>query len=574
MSFLKFCFALLIGSKPTGLCVCLGIIAMINAFVSPYFYTEFTFNYLSESDYAISCLFTFYAFTVFSEVVKLYSNGYKDDYMLYVTEHMTEKYLLAIYGAEWLHVQNIKKEDLNLKMSKSKNDTGNFVYHFIDSVFSIMSIFGALYVIVLIFPVSLMVWVACLVMYYYLHYRKQADINVKKRNETIDSTQKIRKVIRQTKDNLLHRVIHHKMHETVDTVVKSSVQIEKHWTDFFKLRTKTMSYLTIVNIACTIFNIWLFVNCTLVASTWIPFVFPFVPIENIDVAIKPLIAYLYYVRTISNTMQTFTRLYEAYSSAKNSYDIMERELENFVQREEIEQIYTVKALHISDLYYYLTDGTREFTLQMHKGDKLAVYAGDIVLVDGDSGHGKSKFYSLLTGIVSHKDYHGDIEINGQRVDHKFQAMTQTRSFRQQKSDSSCLGTPFFLITGIHATDPCKLADQEEEVWDILTMVCNDFIKREDLHQEIKTMDGFSGGQIGRIENAKSIWEARESSVLVLDEPDGALNHNMRVQIIQNIVKYCRMNNIMLWLTLHSHEIKDAIVVDHHIELVNGLITIN
>jgi ABC-type iron transport system FetAB ATPase subunit len=120
-------------------------------------------------------------------------------------------------------------------------------------------------------------------------------------------------------------------------------------------------------------------------------------------------------------------------------------------------------------------------------------------------------------------------------------------------------------------------DDENIVWDALTIcLCLDFLKKENITNELKWIHtrniGMSGGQKGRISLARSVYRimTRKPIFITLDEVDKAIQSELVVPIMQNIYRYTRENNILLFVICHNPDVKKLSEYDQVIDFVNGI----
>ena len=119
---------------------------------------------------------------------------------------------------------------------------------------------------------------------------------------------------------------------------------------------------------------------------------------------------------------------------------------------------------------------------------------------------------------------------------------------------------------------------EEIVWHALTITsCLDFVKRENITNELKWIHtkntGLSGGQKGRISIARAIYRiiTTKPKFITLDEVDRAIQSELVVDIMKNIYKYARKNNILVFVICHNPDVKKLDEYNQTIRFVKGMI---
>ncbi len=118
---------------------------------------------------------------------------------------------------------------------------------------------------------------------------------------------------------------------------------------------------------------------------------------------------------------------------------------------------------------------------------------------------------------------------------------------------------------------CEL---ESLVWHFLGLVHMDDFVRQELNSNLDDPleNKPSGGQKMRLLLARALFRAhnRQSSMLILDEPDKGLPAETTVSIIENIIHWYRPKGI-LFITLHTEK-AHALHFDQVLNIENGNIT--
>jgi ABC-type protease/lipase transport system fused ATPase/permease subunit len=101
------------------------------------------------------------------------------------------------------------------------------------------------------------------------------------------------------------------------------------------------------------------------------------------------------------------------------------------------------------------------------------------------------------------------------------------------------------------------------VWDALQICsCNDFLKMENITNELKWIHskniGMSGGQKARIALSRTVYRIMKNKpkFITLDEVDKAIQTELVINIMENIFKYTKLNNILVFVICHSTEVKN------------------
>lgn len=168
-----------------------------------------------------------------------------------------------------------------------------------------------------------------------------------------------------------------------------------------------------------------------------------------------------------------------------------------------------------------------------KFEDMIVNKGDKILISGASGCGKSTFFNILCGLI--KNYEGTIEIND--IDFKMLNLTDLRKV---------IGITFQdnRVFNLSFEEAIKLST--DSPIDDVVKIC----EIQDIYEHNKTgcvsNDKLSGGEKSRINLAQSL--IREPKVLLIDESLSALDEEMEIRILNNIVN--RFKDITIILISH------------------------
>lgn len=167
---------------------------------------------------------------------------------------------------------------------------------------------------------------------------------------------------------------------------------------------------------------------------------------------------------------------------------------------------------------------------------LLIVCGDTVIIEGESGKGKTTLIKLLMGILSPEHgciYVGNYKIKGRHISQSLISyMPQNpQIFSASLKDNICLSQEY----------------DEMRFNRIIELVClNDFISKQ--KDGIYTVIGeggikLSGGEIKRVAIARALYE--EKSIYIFDEPFAGLDLDIMNQIQKNISKELISNIVIL-----------------------------
>ena len=317
-----------------------------------------------------------------------------------------------------------------------------------------------------------------------------------------------------------------------------------------------------------------------------------------------------------NSVTMCIGIYTQYIDAKREYAKLEEIIAKTFKRIEMVQELEFDIITIESLeYIYPQDSNISnipFKLVLTADTVLSFKLGQIIRLEGNSGHGKSTFSDIINGIIPFSEYDGLIKLDGDKKIPGFDVLTQFRYYNEQVESICWKPSVYEIVTGktIHMdtntntntdtdtdtntdtntdtdidididieVDKVNKAD-EDIVWNALTICsCLDFLKRDNVTNELKWIYtkgiGLSGGQKGRIALARSIYRVMTlcPKIVTLDEVDKAIQSELVVGIMTNIYKYARINQILMFVICHNSDVKKLDEYDQLIKFNKGVISL-
>ena len=204
---------------------------------------------------------------------------------------------------------------------------------------------------------------------------------------------------------------------------------------------------------------------------------------------------------------------------------------------------------------YKTYGKEENVIPALSGISLDVRRGELLVILGSSGSGKSTLLNMIGGMDRPDE--GSIYFEGEKIDHtKERVLTE---YRRKKI--GFIFQSFNLISELTALENVRLtaasAERAEEA-----------LKLVDLYDRRNSYPSkLSGGQQQRISIARAL--AKDSAILLCDEPTGALDYETGKQILRVLEVLCRKGHQTIVLVTHTQEI--GRMADRVIRMKNGRI---
>ena len=264
-----------------------------------------------------------------------------------------------------------------------------------------------------------------------------------------------------------------------------------------------------------------------------------------------------------NSLTTVIPLY--YTALASAERIME--IENI----EDEPLINDDSLDIKALYSKLT--SIEFDNITFKYDRdeifdstsLTVDKGDLLVMTGISGIGKSTLTKLLLGVFP---------ISGGEIYLRFSDGSKISVDANTRRFFSYVPQGNFLLSGTLRDNIAFIKSDatEDEIWAAVRFACADFI--EDLPKGLDTVIGEKGlglseGQVQRVAIARAILS--DAPVILLDEATSALDEATELKLLENIKKLSDKTCILISHKKAANEVcnKEVRIIDKKITVIKN-----
>ena len=198
----------------------------------------------------------------------------------------------------------------------------------------------------------------------------------------------------------------------------------------------------------------------------------------------------------------------------------------------------------------------EITIKALDNAKFQIEKGELVVIVGPSGAGKTTALNILGGM----DYvtSGDVIVDDKNI-----AKLKGKSLiKYRREDIGFVFQFYNLVQNLTAVENVELA----------TQICKDSLNPEDVLEKVGLKDRMknfpsqlSGGEQQRVAIARAI--AKNPKLLLCDEPTGALDYKTGKQILKLLQDTARKENMTVLVITHNAAI--APMADKIIKFKNG-----
>lgn len=215
---------------------------------------------------------------------------------------------------------------------------------------------------------------------------------------------------------------------------------------------------------------------------------------------------------------------------------------NKISKNTEESIESFKSLNVDiKSYNYNLDN-----LPVLNNIKFEIQKGDVFLLKGSSGSGKTTIFELIARFLPEENLNGNIYYNSVDI-YNIELKKYYEHVLLVEQDAK-------LIEGT-IKDNLMFGDTfEKDLFDEIIDTCglnNLLSNKKDEFLITENGKNISGGEKQRIALARILL--RKPQLLLLDEVTSSLDKNMRDEIIPNIIKYAKKYNITLMVISHNDD---------------------
>ena len=198
----------------------------------------------------------------------------------------------------------------------------------------------------------------------------------------------------------------------------------------------------------------------------------------------------------------------------------------------------------------------EITIKALNNTNFSIEKGELVVIVGPSGAGKTTALNILGGMDSVTS--GEVIVDGKNV----AKLKNKELIKYRREDIGFVFQFYNLVQNLTAKENVELA----------TEICKDSLNTEEVLKKVGLKDRMknfpsqlSGGEQQRVAIARAI--AKNPKLLLCDEPTGALDYKTGKQILKLLQDTARKENMTVIIITHNGAI--APMADKVIHFKNG-----
>jgi putative ABC transport system ATP-binding protein len=198
----------------------------------------------------------------------------------------------------------------------------------------------------------------------------------------------------------------------------------------------------------------------------------------------------------------------------------------------------------------------EVTINALENTNFSIEKGELVVIVGPSGAGKTTTLNILGGMDTATS--GEVIVDGKHIE----SLTSKELIRYRREDIGFVFQFYNLVQNLTAIENVELA----------TQICKDAIDPYEVMTKVgleNRINNFpsqlSGGEQQRVAIARAV--AKNPKLLLCDEPTGALDYNTGKQILKLLQDTCRKEKMTVIIITHNQAI--APMADKIIYFKNG-----
>lgn len=484
-------------------------------------------------------------------------NKLKNEFKIKTHSHFETTFNKKLCNLEWDKLRKLSENDIEQKKNKAKWSIIAFVDQLVSQSINMFPFLGYILYLAYLSPLSVIMYVGSITLII-VYYKKPL------RNKT-----KIHNLWDKYwffNESLFTETIHHRGEQVCANMSETISVIEEEYTKDRRENSKYMEIVCIIFNLTYVFNLYMFVlNMTSMLS---------------------ILLYYQYTSTIRSNIQYFSNTYKQAQDTKQDYNVLESLLFDCLNKSVIPQVSPFTSLSFGNLHFTYSneellsstenesekntiinlDTNTSISKKTKFGieflDTIVIKPGSVILLHGESGHGKSTFLDVICGIVPYSDYGCDVYYDDVINRYKFCAMSTYRIYAEQFERLNWRMSIYEIISGSDdINDKTERLVKESlcmaECQDFMDITEN-FVNPDKLNSIHKKNISPSGGQKGRIQIARVMYNLmqniKKTKIVALDEIDKAVQAQTAIKLMTKLYNFCRDNDLIFFVVAHTTEI--------------------
>jgi ABC-type transport system involved in cytochrome bd biosynthesis fused ATPase/permease subunit len=500
---------------------------------------------------------------IFGAYIQLQLGSHRIKLSHNISKSIITEIFVKVLRIDYTKLLEEKIQKIFWTMDKVVNDITYFIFEAVDVAIYISQNIVSCFIILTVSIKGFLIFVGLNVIFYVYYRAGRNKLMVLRRKENNEKARTIYNEIECSIRNLFDNVIHNEIINSVQAISDKRQSVEQLWSSNDTASDVLNFYQNAISRAGILI-------CYVIASNN----------HSSGIVMLALITNMQQMVQMWNRIMTF---HSNTSSKKQNFLKIQEYMElaeRFTRRTFTQSSFT-QGLTLSNLMCTLKGkDRRDFVLSMRPSDSITLNISDVVHIKGESGHGKSTFYNVLSGISEFDNTHLTLLAdNTTRVANGFYQLMDVRTIVMQDYgkyldfDNSW----YNIIVGNYAlTESEHINKTESKIIEILQMVnLYDIVQTQfdgDLHKKVGEHK-LSGGQKTKLGLAKVIYRIlkKQPKLIIFDEPDNGLPLAECQAILNRIIQLFKNNSIIL-ITTHMHELE--LQITKTLIVKNGVVYLN
>jgi ABC-type multidrug transport system fused ATPase/permease subunit len=306
---------------------------------------------------------------IFENVIaycQLQQNQAKKTFVLDFVKHFQTKLNQRILSANWIKIKLSDQVEIRRKIEEASGSIQSLIDYGFYQLIACLKLIMTVLTIFYICPMATVFIIIVYVCFYRFYLSKKSNDVLAMKMKLIDANVKVCSKYSRANENMFEYLIHHEKKKIIDITNELKVEMEKKWYIIQYLYEQLSCKENIVGKLCIFLTILIYV----LSSETTAFIIPL----------------YHYISTLTDGIDNLLFACIQCSRFIKDYTIIIPILEEYEERNDVEQVPLKYKIHIQDLSFNYV-GARE-TFHLALSSSLTFKLGQIILVKGNSGAGK------------------------------------------------------------------------------------------------------------------------------------------------------------------------------------------